>query len=294
MDMHPAGTPHPELAARRLEPAEDIRAWAREAWIEPSRHIAAKLGAPGYTMPPLSGFTWHPLVSGSPARNVTINASAQAADNWLLLPPEDHRPATVAITLYGHASRNIVVVGPDSHVSATVFLHGIGGVAVIGPGVAMPTTLSIRLWDLANTVLWGAGSTANEVSIIAAGDGRSVLVGDDCMFARDITLRCSDHHAMVDMRSGRQINDPASVLIEPHVWIGQDTMVLKGVRIGYGAMIGAKSLVNQSVPRFSMAAGVPSRVIRSDVSWSRKATPEPDLLPRLRAMADLLDPPLVD
>ena len=282
------------VAAGRTDSATELRLWTEQAWADPSRHIAAKLGTPGYTLPPLDQLEWVPLTSGQPAKGITVNASAESRDNWLLLPRAGRRPAVIAVTLYGHASRNILVVGEDSHVSASVFFHGTGGVCVIGPAVGMPTNLSLRLWDRGNTLLWGAGSTANEATVVAAGDGCSVIIGDDCMFARDITIRCSDHHAMVDMRTGLQINDPASVLIEPHVWIGQDTMILKGVRVGYGAMIGAKSLVNTSIPRFSMAAGVPGRVIRSDVSWSRKAMAEPDLLPRLRAMADVLDPPMLD
>jgi acetyltransferase-like isoleucine patch superfamily enzyme len=50
--------------------------------------------------------------------------------------------------------------------------------------------------------------------------------------------------------------------IERNVWIGFDCCVLPGVTIGEGSVIGARSVVVESVPPYSVAAGNPARVIR--------------------------------
>lgn len=46
------------------------------------------------------------------------------------------------------------------------------------------------------------------------------------------------------------------------VWIGMDTMIMPGVSIGDGAIIAARSLVNQDVPPYAMVAGTPAKVLR--------------------------------
>ena len=50
--------------------------------------------------------------------------------------------------------------------------------------------------------------------------------------------------------------------IGENVWLGFDCCVMPGVRIGRGAIIGARSVVFDDVPDFAVAAGNPARVVR--------------------------------
>jgi carbonic anhydrase/acetyltransferase-like protein (isoleucine patch superfamily) len=52
------------------------------------------------------------------------------------------------------------------------------------------------------------------------------------------------------------------IRLERNVWIGFDACVLPGVTIGEGAIVGAKSVVTESVPPFTLVAGNPAQVIR--------------------------------
>jgi len=52
------------------------------------------------------------------------------------------------------------------------------------------------------------------------------------------------------------------IVIEDKVWIGFDVTVLKGVTIGEGAVVGAKSVVTKNVPSWSVVAGNPARIIK--------------------------------
>jgi acetyltransferase-like isoleucine patch superfamily enzyme len=52
------------------------------------------------------------------------------------------------------------------------------------------------------------------------------------------------------------------VVIEDRVWLGARAIVLKGVRIGHDAVIGAGAVVTSDVPPRSVAVGVPARVVR--------------------------------
>jgi acetyltransferase-like isoleucine patch superfamily enzyme len=50
--------------------------------------------------------------------------------------------------------------------------------------------------------------------------------------------------------------------IERNVWVGFDACVLPGVRIGEGSVVGARSVVADDVPPFTVVAGNPARAIR--------------------------------
>lgn len=50
--------------------------------------------------------------------------------------------------------------------------------------------------------------------------------------------------------------------IESDAWIGVDAVVLRGVRVGIGAVVAANAVVTRDVPDYAVVAGVPARVIR--------------------------------
>lgn len=52
------------------------------------------------------------------------------------------------------------------------------------------------------------------------------------------------------------------VNIGSDVWIGEDVKIMPGITIGNGAIIGAGSIVTKDIPPYSIAVGVPAKVIR--------------------------------
>lgn len=53
------------------------------------------------------------------------------------------------------------------------------------------------------------------------------------------------------------------IIIEDDVWIGASVNILDGVKIGRGTVIGAGSVVNRSIPEYSIAVGIPAKVIKN-------------------------------
>jgi len=120
------------------------------------------------------------------------------------------------------------------------------------------------------TLLWGSTATAVGATIEIEGDGRSVYVGDDCMLSYAVILRNHDMHTIFDLESGEiQNQDTCDMRIEQHVWVGQEALLLRSPRVGYGSIIGAKSFVKDNVPTTCVFAGAPGRVLRSGTSWTR-------------------------
>jgi acetyltransferase-like isoleucine patch superfamily enzyme len=81
-------------------------------------------------------------------------------------------------------------------------------------------------------------------------------------------------HGYEDMNTpiGRQFGDVYPVRIGEGTWLGHGSLVLPGADIGRHAVIGAQSVVTGTVPDFSVAVGIPARVIRRYVTgegWVR-------------------------
>lgn len=53
-----------------------------------------------------------------------------------------------------------------------------------------------------------------------------------------------------------------AVMIGDDVWIGYNSVITAGVRIGKGCVIGAGSVVTKDIPDYSIAAGAPAKVIK--------------------------------
>jgi acetyltransferase-like isoleucine patch superfamily enzyme len=80
--------------------------------------------------------------------------------------------------------------------------------------------------------------------------------------------------ALVPSRPQRYLSNqepPRPIRIERNVWIGFDSCILPGVTIGEGSIVGARSVVAQDVPPFSIAAGNPARIIRKLDTEERKS-----------------------
>ena len=57
-------------------------------------------------------------------------------------------------------------------------------------------------------------------------------------------------------------SDVSPVVIEDYVWIGMNSIILKGVTIGKGAVVAAGSVVTKSVPPMTVVGGNPAEVIK--------------------------------
>jgi galactoside O-acetyltransferase len=62
----------------------------------------------------------------------------------------------------------------------------------------------------------------------------------------------------------------APILIDSKVWIGFDVTILKGVIIGEGAVVGAKSVVTKNVEPWTVVAGNPAKVVKYLPEYSKK------------------------
>lgn len=95
---------------------------------------------------------------------------------------------------------------------------------------------------------------------------RRIEIGDDTMIAANVIIVDSDFHAAWPPQHRWTASSSPfdkEVIIGRNVWIGMNTIVLKGSHIGDNSIIGAGSVVNGHIPANVIAAGNPARVIRT-------------------------------
>ena len=86
-----------------------------------------------------------------------------------------------------------------------------------------------------------------------------ITIGNDVFIGPKVNLITINHDLNPENRSatyGRPI------VIEDKVWIGINSTILPGVHIGYGAIVGAGSVVTKDVPPMTVVAGNPARFIK--------------------------------
>jgi FemAB-related protein (PEP-CTERM system-associated) len=106
----------------------------------------------------------------------------------------------------------------------------------------------------------GTNVTLNEWVYLSGFGG--LKIGNDVRIGHRVSIITSDHaHSDIRKPIFEQGLVSEQVTIEDDVWIGCNATILKGVRIGKGAVVAAGAVVTKDVLPFSIVAGVPARLI---------------------------------
>ena len=247
-------------------------------------------------IPGLSDSAAERLNAALDPRVTAITGNELANLPFVMLSSGDPDLLRLGIHASGHPDLMVVVTDPDRPIGrltinavssgCLLFVDNraaggelYGNIRMLGPGcAAVFTELGagyIALEELfmrsaGQLLFWGRGATAVGCSIELEGDNHSAVIGDDCLMSSGIWIRNHDMHAVHDISTGERINrPPVDTILERHVWISQNALLLNCQRVGAGSIVGAQSLVKGVVGDCVAVGGAPARVLRYQVSWGR-------------------------
>jgi acetyltransferase-like isoleucine patch superfamily enzyme len=128
-------------------------------------------------------------------------------------------------------------------------------------GVNHPVILATLARDAVIQIGDGTGMSGNAICAVQA-----VRIGPACGLGANAAVYDTDFHPLDPEQRLRQQRDTdapsAPVRLGARVWLGANSLVLKGVTIGEGAVIAAGAIVTKDVPPNALAGGVPAKILR--------------------------------
>lgn len=94
---------------------------------------------------------------------------------------------------------------------------------------------------------------------------KKISIGKNCLIAANCQIIDGNGHDISFENPENRINTKGSakeVIIEDNVWIGANTIILPGVKIGYGSVVSALSVITKDVPPLCIVGGNPAKIIK--------------------------------
>lgn len=102
-------------------------------------------------------------------------------------------------------------------------------------------------------------------------DNSSLFVGAGALWSDGILIQGTDSHGIVDLDTMEIVNAKhKKITLQRRVWLGRQSKVMKGVTIEEGSVVATGAIVTKDMPKACAIAGVPAKVVKRRVTWSRK------------------------
>ena len=153
--------------------------------------------------------------------------------------------------IYNHRNKKNIFVGENTVIEGELLIFPFDGEIKIGDNSYVGY----------NTRVWS---------------GESIIIGNNVLISHNVNIIDSNSHELNHLlrskgfENTRKFGLPKSkgevitksIIIEDYAWISFDSIILKGVKIGEGAIIAAGSVVTKDVEPFTLVAGNPAKFIK--------------------------------
>ena len=98
----------------------------------------------------------------------------------------------------------------------------------------------------------------------------SVKLGKNALIAAYSYLIGGTHtFKSLDKSPLEQERESRGIVLKENIWLGSNVQIMDGVTIGRDCIIGTSAVVNESIPDYSIAVGIPAKVIKKRNEESR-------------------------
>jgi len=136
------------------------------------------------------------------------------------------------------------------------------GSVILGDKVQLHRNVKLSAWGTEGfaQIIIGNNTYIGDRTEIHAGS--SVKIGKGCNISWDVCIMDRDYHKL-----NSETEEIKPIVIEDNVWIGCNSIILKGVTISNGAVIAAGSVVTKDIAPGVLVGGNPARVLKEEVYW---------------------------
>ena len=109
-----------------------------------------------------------------------------------------------------------------------------------------------------------------------------IEIGDNVHITDGVKFITHDGGTLIFRKEIPDLEITKPIVIGDNVYLGNDVVILPGVRIGDNVVVGAGAVVSKDIPNNSVAVGVPARVVKSTDEYLKKIKRESLRLGHLR------------
>jgi acetyltransferase-like isoleucine patch superfamily enzyme len=132
----------------------------------------------------------------------------------------------------------------------------------LGDNVHINQNVSMSVDDKDSVIRIDKGVEINQGGIFLSGG--EILIGENAIIGPRVTLIPYTHNfGDTSQPIKLQGRTELPITIGKNSWIGANVTILGGVTVGEGAIVGAGAVVHRDIPAFTIAAGVPAKVIKN-------------------------------
>jgi acetyltransferase-like isoleucine patch superfamily enzyme len=194
-------------------------------------------------------------------------------NNFILCPKKraiDGIPSIQLHSGYAKCSNFIIICNEESNYGLLVW--GDGGLMYVsrqsnikGAGVALGSGCIVIGPVVRHTA---------RLNLNCRNGGKIILI-KDILIASDVSIQTDDCHTLYNIEDGKRVNPfGGSVVIDEHVWIGEDVNIMGNTTIGKNTVVGARSFVRgNGFPDNAVLAGTPARVLSEGTNWDYRDLP---------------------
>ena len=145
------------------------------------------------------------------------------------------------------------------HEGVRISCRGQNGKVSLGNKVCIDRGVDLRIHHGGQTIIGNNTYIGPYTCISGYGN---IEIGNDCLIASHSAIYAHNHtFSNPDKKINEQGFTVQGIKIGDDCWLGNGVKVVDGVSIGKGCVIGAGAVVTKDIPPYSIAVGVPAKVI---------------------------------
>ena len=197
-----------------------------------------------------------------------LNEISSLTENKVLIPEGSDKITLDNTKIVFKGKNNIVFIENEVKIKdSTILLEGDNNVIYLSSNF---NTYLLNITSYNDSVFYmGENNYTNGKLNAILSERKHIVIGNRGLFAFDIWMRLADPHLVYDANTGERKNMTKSIFLGDHVWVGQNSMILKGTKMGSGSVVGAMSLVsNKTIPSNTIWGGNPVKQLANDIFFT--------------------------